>query len=186
MSSLLPPNATRLERAVEALATQLLALDVQIDRLWSPELCPAPLLPYLAWALSVDDWDTTWSAGRQREVIAAALDIQRHKGTPWAIRRWLAVLGYGDATLLERYGPRPRDGSVPRTGADTYAPQDHWAEYRVILSRPVTIAQAARVRAVLATVAPARCVLAALDYQRALNIHNGTVPRAGIYTRGVA
>lgn len=186
MMSLLPQNATRLERAVEALAQHLLALDVPVDRLWSPATCPASVLPYLAWALSTDDWDVTWSEGRQREVIAAALEVQRRKGTPWAIRRWLSVLGYGNATLVERYGTRPRNGTVPRTGVEVYAPADHWAEYRVYLDRPITVEQAAQVRKVLATVAPAHTVLKALDYLRALNIHNGTVPRAGTYTRGIA
>lgn len=186
MTSLLPPNSTELETTVERAIQTALNVALPNSTLWSPERCPAVVLPYLAWALSVDEWDASWSEGRQREVIAAAIEVQRHKGTPWAVRRWLAVLGYGNATLVERYGAHPRDGSVPRNGTEYYAPADHWAEYRVYLDRPITIAQAARVRAVLQTVAPARCVLNALDYQRALNLYDQTVPRDGTYSRGVA
>lgn len=186
MASLLPSNSTSLEATVERAVNEALDFALPNATLWSPQICPAVVLPFLAWALSVDEWDANWSEGRQREVIAAAIEVQRHKGTPWAIKRWLAVLGYGNSTLVEHYGALLHDGSVPRAGTEVYAPADHWAEYRIYLERPITIAQAARVRAVLQAVAPARCVLKALDYVRALNLYDQTVPRDGTYTRGVA
>ncbi|TKA96910.1 phage tail protein I, partial [Cereibacter changlensis] len=57
MTSILPPNATKAERAFEAALAALCDLPVPVGQLWSPETCPAALLPWLAWALSVDDWD---------------------------------------------------------------------------------------------------------------------------------
>jgi phage tail P2-like protein len=184
--TLLPSNATDLERALEAVAVQVFDLNIPVSKLWSTQDCPAALLPYLAWALSVDDWDASWSEGRQREVIASSIEIQRHRGTRWAIKRTLEVLGYGTAQLLERYGAKLHDGSLIHDGSETYSPVDHWAEYRVILDRPITLAQADRVRAILAAVAPARCHLKALDYLRAMNVYDGAVSHDGTYSHGVA
>lgn len=186
MKSLLPPNATDLERAVEAVIMQILSIEVPVDRLWSPERCPAAVLPYLAWALSVDEWDVSWSVERQREVVAAAIQIQRHKGTPWAIKRALEVLGYGTATLVEQSPVHRYDGALIHDGAETYAQSDHWAEYRIVLDRPITLGQAERVRAVLAMNAPARCHLKALDFSRAMVTYDGSINHDGTYSYGVA
>lgn len=184
--SILPPNATALETALEEAFKSILAFDVPVGRLWSAEAIPAGLLGYLAWALSVDEWDPDWSEGRKREVIAASVEIHRRKGTPWAIRRALATVGLGSATLIEQYGAKSYDGTVLHDGAETYSPQDHWAEYRVLLERPITIAQADKVRAVLASVAPARCHLKALDYQQATNIYDAAIVHDGTYSHGVS
>ncbi|CAL4868214.1 hypothetical protein MMA231_02489 [Asticcacaulis sp. MM231] len=53
MMSVLPPNASHLERALEA-AIQTPALPVPIRDLWSPDRCPVQYLPWLARALSID------------------------------------------------------------------------------------------------------------------------------------
>jgi phage tail P2-like protein len=186
MTSLLPANATDLERAVEALAVALLQIDVPLATLWDPARCPAATLPNLAWALSVDDWDKDWSVARKRAVVAASVEIHRRKGTPWAVLRALEVLGYQSAQLIEHTGAALYDGSLPRDGTRTCAQSDHWAEYRLILDTPISIGQAAQVRGVLETVAPAGCHLKALDYTQALSLYDGRVPRTGTYTRGVA
>jgi len=92
MSDLLPPNATPQERAL-SLATGR-AVDVPIKQLWSPATCPAGILPWLAWALSVDEWNSSWPVETQRQVIAASIDEHRKKGTVGALRRALQRLGY--------------------------------------------------------------------------------------------
>lgn len=184
--TLLPANATKLERAFEALLAQVMDIDCPVDRLWSPAACPAALLPYLAWAVSIDEWDGAWTDARKREVIAASIEIQRHKGTPWAIRRSLDLMGYGSATIYERYAALRLDGSWTLNGAHTLAPSDHWAEYRIYLDAPITIGQAARVRKLLASVAPAGCHLKELNYTRALNTLDGSWLLDGTYTLGVA
>lgn len=184
--TLLPPNATPLERALETLITSLLDLETPLAALWSPSECPVDLLPYLAWALSVDDWNSDWTDGRKRAVIAAAIEIQRHKGTPWAIKRTLAVLGFGSAQLVEHYGANMFDGSVTYDGSEIFAPEDHWAEYRLVLDQPITIARAEKLRRILETVAPARCHLKALDFTRALNIYDGSIFYDGAFSYGVS
>ncbi len=89
---LLPPNATPAERAF-SLATGR-DMPVPIKQLWSPATCPAAVLPWLAWALSVDEWDSTWPVETQRQVIAASIEQHRKKGTVGALRRALQRLGY--------------------------------------------------------------------------------------------
>lgn len=92
--TLLPPNSTKLERAIEsALADRIDGIDLPIDRLWRAESCPAYLLPWLAWAMSVDVWDDAWSEATKRKVVAASFDVHRRKGTVGAVRRSLEALG---------------------------------------------------------------------------------------------
>lgn len=91
---LLPGNATALER----LATQALAeierVPVPIRDLVSPERCPVALLPYLAWAFSVDRWEAGWSEATKRQVIRSAWFVHAHKGTLGSLRRVVEPLGY--------------------------------------------------------------------------------------------
>lgn len=94
MSRLLPANATELERlAAEALA-DLERVPVPLRMLMNPDTCPLPLLPYLAWAFSVDRWDTTWSEATKRGVVRAAFYVHSRKGTISALRRVVEPLGY--------------------------------------------------------------------------------------------
>ncbi|MNM54642.1 Phage tail protein [compost metagenome] len=92
--SLLPRNATQLERlAAEALA-QIQRTPIPLRQLWSPSQCPLEMLPYLAWAFSVDRWDTQWSEATKRAAIRSAYYIHSRKGTIGALRRVVEPLGY--------------------------------------------------------------------------------------------
>jgi len=94
MTNLLPPNAPQLERlAAEALA-QIERVPVPIRDLLNPDRCPVQLLPYLAWAFSVDRWDSTWSEATKRQVIKGSYFIHSRKGTIGALRRVVEPLGY--------------------------------------------------------------------------------------------
>ncbi|WP_348251429.1 phage tail protein I, partial [Salmonella enterica] len=55
--------------------------------LWNPDTCPENLLPWQAWAFSVDRWDEDWTERTKRAVIREADFIHCHKGTTGAIRR---------------------------------------------------------------------------------------------------
>ncbi|MGN2381288.1 phage tail protein I [Pseudomonas juntendi] len=92
--TLLPQNSTALERqAAEALA-QIQRVPVPIRDLLSPERCPAALLPYLAWAFSVDRWDSRWPEAAKRRAIRSSFFIHSRKGTIGALRRVVEPLGY--------------------------------------------------------------------------------------------
>lgn len=109
MSSLLPINATAQERAIELSISRAAGIDVPLKKLWRPDEIPEKLLPWLAWALSVDFWDAAWPEERKRAAIAAAVALHRIKGTPGAIELLLRE-GFGlDAEVLEwfDYGGEP-------------------------------------------------------------------------------
>lgn len=92
MPDLLPPNATKQERDISLALDRLPA--VPIKTLWTPATCPEAQLPWLAWALSVDEWDAAWPVETKRQVIAASIEQHRKKGTVGALRRALQRLGY--------------------------------------------------------------------------------------------
>ena len=93
--TILPPNATALERGLDQVEeARLDAIDLPIDDLWNPDRCPASLLPWLAWGISIDIWDTNWTEAQKRNAIASAIEDQRRKGTRASLR-----------TVLDRFDP---------------------------------------------------------------------------------
>ena len=59
--SLLPPNASALDRAAESvIVKQLDAIDQPHRALWNPNTCPLEFLPWLAWAMGVEAWRSEW------------------------------------------------------------------------------------------------------------------------------
>lgn len=98
---LLPPSASAAERALEDATARMGELPVAIRDLWNPQTCPAALLPWLAWALSADQWEASWPEPTRRAVIAEALELHRRKGTPWAVERALIVAGAPNAQVVE-------------------------------------------------------------------------------------
>lgn len=92
--TLLPPNASFLERAATTALAEIERVPVPLRDLWHPDRCPARLLPYLAWTFSVDRWDPTWSEAAKRDVIRSSFYVHRKKGTISALRRVVEPLGY--------------------------------------------------------------------------------------------
>jgi len=183
---LLPDNATPQEVALDRATGRIGAVPVDVRLLWNPATCPAAILPWLAWALSVDEWQPDWPVERKRAVIASSVEIHRRKGTRAAVVEALRAAGYGDAELIEDYGRQFHDGTFLRDGTRTYVDGDHWAEYRVILARPITLAQGQQVRRILAGIAPLRSHLKAMDFQEVAHTRDGTIRYDGIYSHGVA
>jgi len=103
---LLPPNASAQERAMAGSAARLSDIPVPVDRLWNPETCPVEVLPWLAWALSVDVWDAAWPEAVKRAVIADSIRVHRVKGTRGAVTRALAALGLS-AEITEWWEEEP-------------------------------------------------------------------------------
>ena len=91
---LLPPNSTPAEHALAETVARLSDVPVTIRQLWAPATCPAHFLPWLAWGLSIDFWDTAWSEAQKRAAIADAIEQQRRKGTPASLR-----------AVLDRFDP---------------------------------------------------------------------------------
>lgn len=189
--SLLPPNSTPFERSAEGATSRLSDVPVLVRNVWNVQTCPASLLPWLAWALGVNEWDSGWTEATQRAVIAASAAVHRIKGTVASIKQALDAAGYPGAIVIEGAGgANYYDGSFDsvHSGADYYGDPlgQNWARYRVQLPTPITISQAAQVRRILANTAPARCQLDALEFQRVAASYDGTIQHHdGAYTYGV-
>lgn len=106
MSDLLPPNATKPERSLAETVARISALPVPVRDVWNPDTCPAALLPWLAWAFSVDQWDSGWSDAQKRDTIRTAVAVQRYKGTIGAVRESIAALGVS-AQVQEWFAQSP-------------------------------------------------------------------------------
>lgn len=92
MTDLLPINATSLERNLVEATARLGTVPLPIKTLWDPDNCPVALLPWLAWSMSVDEWDPNWSEADKRAVIKNSVNIHRHKGTIGALKDALGAL----------------------------------------------------------------------------------------------
>ncbi|PLL96967.1 phage tail protein I [Klebsiella michiganensis] len=99
-NSLLPPSSTDWLRSAEAATARLSAITVALRTLWTPTACPVDLLPYLAWALSVDRWDKSWPAAKKVAAIQQSYWLHRRKGTRAAVRRVIEDMGFS-ATFAE-------------------------------------------------------------------------------------
>jgi len=187
VASLLPSNASAAERATEQAAARLGAVPLPLREVTDPDACPPALLPWLAWSWGIDEWDDGWSEDVKRGSVRNAYAIHAHKGSVQSIRAVLASAGYGDAVIIEGLDAEFYNGAITYSG-DMYYGQasTHWAMYRIYLSRPITIAQAAQVRRLLAVTAPVRCRLEGLHYTEALNLYDNRIRYDGAYTHGVA
>jgi phage tail P2-like protein len=94
MSDLLPANATAQERALSEAIERAGAVPVVVREVWNPDTCPAPLLAWLAWAFSVDEWDAAWTDAQKRDTIRRSIVVHRYKGTIGAVREALAALQF--------------------------------------------------------------------------------------------
>lgn len=99
--SLLPRNLNQLERDLAGALSRISEIEIPISTLWDPDKCPAELLPYLAWALRVDSWQSDWPEARKREVIKQSVDINRTRGTRGAVERVLKAIRGDDVKLTE-------------------------------------------------------------------------------------
>lgn len=106
--SLLPPNATALDRAAERVMVQHLGTIPQPHRaLWNPDTCPIELLPWLAWSVGVEAWRTEWTEHIKRGIVKRAIEIQRAKGTYKSVRDTVAAFG-GNIAIREWWQTVPK------------------------------------------------------------------------------
>lgn len=104
--SLLPPNATKAELALEAVLARVNDIPTSFRDLWNPQKCPIKLLPWLAWAVSVDAWDSDWPEHTKRAAVASSIDVHRHKGTAGSMDDVVAAFG-GRVVITEWWQMTP-------------------------------------------------------------------------------
>lgn len=90
---LLPSNATSTERKLSLVGSRIMSIPIPVADVWSSQNAPENVLPWLAWALSVDNWDKNWTVEQKRAVIADAPVSQKIKGTIGAVESNLLALG---------------------------------------------------------------------------------------------
>jgi phage tail P2-like protein len=89
--SLLPHNATLLERSLERAGE--LGVDPEIIRgVADSARCPPNFLPWLGWALKVEGWEAAYTDDQRRQLNREAIPVHKTKGTVGAIRRVLRAV----------------------------------------------------------------------------------------------
>lgn len=164
-SHLLPPNATQAERALsEATARMgMSAVDIGISALWRPWDCPVYLLPWLAWALSVDEWNAAWDEQVKRQVIDGSIERRRKSGTVWALRQAIVAAGWPNAKINERAIIR-YNGQYIYDGTQVYGSPE-WAIFQVVLDDEPSPEDIVKLTAVIDAYKNARSHLSALIFR---------------------
>lgn len=160
------------------------AIDMSVSRAFSlnpqilvdvtdPDLCPVAVLPFLAWAYSVDAWPPGATEAEKRTMIKRSIAVHRRKGTIQSIKDVLAAAGYGDAVIQTGFQLWRLDGSVPLDGTRTLSSLDGWAAWSIVIDNGDPLPSAELV-ALLVQTAPARCILISIGYLNAFNRLDGT------------
>lgn len=90
--TLLPPNATDGERALEEVMSHVGDEPIDIRTVKNADTCPLKLLPWLAWENVVTYWDENWTEQQQRSVIRNAPVVNKTRGTPGAVKQALVAV----------------------------------------------------------------------------------------------
>lgn len=186
--SILPPSVNidrRMLLLEQLFAERLQALDLSVLLVYLIDHVEKSALIWLGKQFSLfgDGWELAKDETSQRELIKTAIEIHRYKGTPWSIKKALAVLGFGDAVLIEHSAYAWHDGSIRHDGREIYR-STHWWEYDLNLNRPITREQGANIRLALLEIAPARAVLKHIRVRGTLR-HESTIRHNGVYGYGV-
>ena len=105
MNSLLPPNASKLERKIAQVGKS--AFDLPTIRVIRDiDAIPSQFLPFIAWQRSVDYWDENWQDSLKRKAIQDSKQQHKLKGTAAAIKRALEPFGY-EVKLIEWFQVEP-------------------------------------------------------------------------------
>ncbi|MFI3241221.1 MAG: phage tail protein I [Alphaproteobacteria bacterium] len=108
--SLLPINASPLQQDFEnTIAVRIGNIEVLNRWLMNPDECPEQVLPWLAWAVSVDVWNNSWAEDIRRSVIKTSLNIHKRKGTVGALKTALESFNFDNVKIQEwfNYGGDP-------------------------------------------------------------------------------
>ncbi|MGE4490767.1 MAG: phage tail protein I [Kiritimatiellales bacterium] len=138
-----------------------------------PDTCPADVLPFLAWAYSVDEWPAGVTEEEKRALIKASIAVHKNKGTPHSIKAVLAAAGYGNATIRKGEDLSRYDGAVAYDGSISYGVEWNWALWSVILEKSDPIPSDALISLLIRT-APGRCKLISIGYEKLFFRYNGT------------
>ena len=174
--SLLPPNATEWERAVEMmLRDNILPVDenmhirMPILDAWNPNTVPEHLIPYLGINLSMNV-DTALPVESQRELLRKSYDIHSYEGTPQALLDVIFALGYDGAVIVE--GATDENGDA------------HWSNYAICLNENISIDRGQILIELVKDLAPVRCRLVGVDVSSSNQLWDGSILFDGTHAFG--
>ncbi|MEE2953261.1 MAG: phage tail protein I [Pseudomonadota bacterium] len=145
-----PNNASPLEIALSRTGAYRFSLiDASVlATLHDPMRAPVQFLPALAKELSVEEeWDLAETEAQQRGLLANAYVLNAKKGTPFAVKRGLSVLGFDGVSLVEGFDVIRHDGEVTRDGSADYRGADRWLLFDAVVPLADDVSFDARGRA---------------------------------------
>jgi phage tail P2-like protein len=135
----------------ELIEKRMAGIDLDALFVYLLDIVKEPALIHLAWQFDVlgfKGWALTQTEQDRRQLLKNAIELHKHKGTAFAIRRAIsqAVTGiaYNDVIVQERVnlGGIFRNGLYNRNGS-RYHGQTHWTNFRVLIDvqnfGPVTV-----------------------------------------------
>ncbi|MDH5633059.1 MAG: phage tail protein I [Gammaproteobacteria bacterium] len=126
MNKLTPPNATALENNVDETLSRIGNINLtNVGKLWNPDTCPEPLLPFLAWAESVPEWSSDWPIAVQRAAIKVRRKVRRTRGTKKAVVD--SINAFGGAVVIAEWFEQSPPGD-PRTFNVILAANDSYVD----------------------------------------------------------
>lgn len=173
---LLPTGSSKLEKQLSNTFSVISEIPVPIRLLWNAEHCPVKLLPWLAWSLSVDDWDDAWCEQKKRSAILKSIYVHKYKGTCESINQIVEQRDLGKV-LIDEGGAKKHNGRIQlRNSFHKRGNLSNWAEYQLIfLTDKITKRDAEQLLIDIQQYAPVRCFLRGIVKKRNLMLHNGYI-----------
>lgn len=113
MAKLLPQNIGKykhIQDLDQVFADRLAALPIESLIIYLVDTVEASALPFLAEQFGVNGfagWQQAQTVEQKREIVKNAINLQRKKGTVYAIKEAIRSVGLGNATLVEGAGLGP-------------------------------------------------------------------------------
>lgn len=171
------PLATGIQGAAHLVAFDDLAkqrfesLDLSSILMFVIDTAPASALPFLASQFNVlgwRGWNIATTESDKRELLKKAIELNRRKGTVWAIKEACKSVGFEDAEVIEGVGV-DYDGTYNHDSSITYGSGANWFNFRVIIQigSDVEINQSSNqnVRELILAYKNARSILTDISYR---------------------
>lgn len=172
MQSLLPTHYTPREHALDSVSEEVrsrLETDLWGAPILDPMRCSEKFLPMLAKFYGAELWMSNMTTDQQRKAIGDSIAIRKKRGTAWSVKQVIKSFDEG-ANIIEGVSPIRYDGTYQYDGTQQHGVNDGWAEYSVMLTRPIPSADdQTRFLNMLGSYAPARCHLVGIDWRTGIS-----------------
>lgn len=158
--------------ALARLSERLNTLDTSALLIYLVDSVSPQALPHLAeqfHVMGLEGWPAAKNIEAQRSLIKSAIELHRHKGTPWAMKQVLRSVGYADAVIEEGLPPLRYDGATSYSAEEKYSNGSRWAVFRVLVdigeNKGVGGEELSQLLGMIESVKPARAVLRDVSYR---------------------